>query len=452
MKIATAHKLKGDHVTFVRGIDTESRKRSWNQVYIATSFTFRWRQTVDTVRFYSQGNVRPIVGGILASLMPAEFQHETGITPHIGPLNGSLRGAWKAIRADRDLAVLADDIAARGVDSLPPDYGIFDKCDVPYREALDECYILRASKGCNRGCDFCGVRILEPTYVSQIALSARVSYIARHWKEKANLLLLDDNILLSPQFDRIIDEIRDLGFAKGARLDGKLRYVDFNQGLDIRLLQKKHLKKLAQIELRPIRLAFDNVALQTMCKHKLQWVLDNGFREISVYVLYNHTDTPEDLYRRLGTMCRINASHGSRIYSFPMKYIPCNAMDRKHLGQHWTRRQVRGVQCILNASHGIAPTQPDFFRRAFGRSIQQFLQIIQMPENYIVYRSKYSENGHIQKWQECYEAMSATDRRIATGLIANGKGTIAYQQSNKKIAAFLRHYANEYETQESGTP
>ena len=36
------------------------------------------------------------------------------------------------------------------------------------------------------------------------------------------------------------------------------RYIDFNQGLDARLATDKKMKKLAQINIRPLRIAFDH--------------------------------------------------------------------------------------------------------------------------------------------------------------------------------------------------
>jgi hypothetical protein len=370
MKIATAYRLSGSQVVFVRGNDKAIRDQHWDEILITSLFTFRWKQLIETIRFYTAGKTLPRVGGIAASLLPEEIKKETGVSPHVGPLTNSAPWLKKAAGADRDLARLADEIAARGVDALPPDYGLFGDVDAPYHSVLKNNYILRTSRGCNRRCDFCGVKILEPIFVPRIPLEPLVSYISKRWGEKQKLILLDDNLLQSRDFDRAIDEIIALGFRRGDKLDGKLRSVDFNQGLDIRLLQKRHLARLAQLEIRPLRIAFDSLALEPIYRKKIPWILDHGFREISTYVLYNHTDSPTDLYRRLNATCQINEELGARIYSFPMKYIPCTAKDRHHLGSNWTRRQIRGVQCILNASYGIAPTQPAYLRRAFGSNVQ----------------------------------------------------------------------------------
>jgi hypothetical protein len=46
----------------------------------------------------------------------------------------------------------------------------------------------------------------------------------------------------------------------------------------------------------------------------------------------------------------------SRVSSFPMRYSPINgeySKNRRFLGNHWTRKQIRGIQNILSATHGV---------------------------------------------------------------------------------------------------
>lgn len=443
MKIATAHKLFGDEIYFHRGTSAALRDGHWDTLYIGTLFTFQWRGVVETIHFYAKSKKKIVIGGILASLLPKEIEKSTGIKPHIGPFKGDINQIKNVILSDEDLVQLSSEISTDGIDFLPPDYGIFNGLSVPYQKVLDECYILRTTKGCSRGCSFCAVKYLEPNLVQRIPVKPYISYIEKRWGEKRNLLLLDDNVLLSSRFNEIIDEIRDLGFEKGAKLNRKQRSVDFNQGLDIRLLKKKDIKKLSTIAIRPLRLAFDNCSLKEIYQKKIEWALDAGITEISIYLLYNYEDSPKDLYNRLKTSCELNEKYGWRIYSFPMKYIPCNSKDRKFIGSKWTRRQIRGVQCILNATHGIAPTNPKFFRLAFGENLKEFLQILQLPENYIIERTKYARNGVMQEWKDSYHSMSSYERRLVRQLIAGGKGSFNGYSNNLRIYQFLKHYRNE---------
>lgn len=442
MKIATAHRLVGDEVTFCRGKNPNLREHNWDKIYIATLFTFYWNLAIDTVKYYSKGSTKPLVGGVLASLMPKDLALETSLVPHIGPYCEKPEGLVEKL--DDSLSEIRDMVADRGIDALPPDYEMFYGVSVPYETLLKDSYFLRTTRGCMRNCAFCGVIKMEPTYEEKLPLTPLISYIAGNWGDRRNLILLDDNVLFSKQFDSIIDEIHDLGFQAGSKHNGRRRSVDFNQGLDIRLLTKRHLKKLSTIELRPLRLAFDSYSLHEVYTKKLLLALDCGFKEISSYVLYNYDDTPTDLYNRLLIGCQINERYNSRVYSFPMKYIPCNLKDRHYISPRWTRRQIRGIQCILNATHGIAPTKLDFFKRAFGDSVDEFLRIIQMPENYIIKRSEYLTNGQIEAWNKSLGSLSTSERAEALHLISGGKSKTPRTGTTRGINTFLWHYVNEY--------
>lgn len=440
MKLASYHKILGDNVTFFKGNEKKLIQDVWDQIYITTLFTFYWNTTIKCIKFYSQNGIVPKVGGILASLMPERIELETGIRPHIGPLYEYDDRISEYFSGERSLV---ESIKELGVDALPPDYRIFDGLNLPYSKFLGDSYYLRTSRGCKRGCSFCSVKELEPKFVNRIKLTPIINYILENCGEKCNLTLLDDNVLLSNDFDSIIDEIRDLGFMNGSTLNRRKRKVDFNQGLDIRLIKKKHLKKLSTISLNPLRLAFDDIKLEKIYRKKLNWALEYGFKEISSYILFNFNDTPSDLYQRILIAGALNEKNGSRIYSFPMKYAPCSAINRTNIGENWSRRKIRGVQCILNATHGIVPTKIDFLKRAFGETEDEFLRIIQMPENYIIYRKKYIENGKIDEWEHDLYSLSAKEKEDALISISEGKNKIRNFGLSNRVSKFLNHYKDE---------
>jgi hypothetical protein len=78
-----------------------------------------------------------------------------------------------------------------------------------------------------------------------------VEGIERLYGPKKDLILMDNNVVASARFKEIIAEIRDLGFTPGAKLPrGRVsvqRRVDFNQGVDARILCKDamYLRELA---------------------------------------------------------------------------------------------------------------------------------------------------------------------------------------------------------------
>jgi hypothetical protein len=46
-------------------------------------------------------------------------------------------------------------------------------------------------------------------------------------------------------------------FHKINKSKGQVRYIDFNQGIDARLMTSAKMKKLAEVNIRPLRIAFD---------------------------------------------------------------------------------------------------------------------------------------------------------------------------------------------------
>lgn len=108
------------------------------------------------------------------------------------------------------------------------------------------------TKGCINQCSYCAVHRLEPNFVPFIPLEKQLD------PNKKDLLLLDNNVLASPEFPRIVKEIKKYGFQKGARFGNAYRYVDFNQGVDAQLLDEDNMELLSQLALKPLRIAFDD--------------------------------------------------------------------------------------------------------------------------------------------------------------------------------------------------
>src|SRR5439155_17824672 len=126
------------------------------------------------------------------------------------------------------------------IENLIPDYSILDQ--VTYKYPVVDGYFAYASRGCIRKCSFCGVPKLEGDLYETPSLTSIVQGIEKLYSPKKDLVLMDNNVVAAPRFKEIIAEIRDLGFTPRAKLTrGKstaLRRVDFNQGVDARILCK----------------------------------------------------------------------------------------------------------------------------------------------------------------------------------------------------------------------
>lgn len=240
MKIAFYHrKHRGDFVKFQKGkVESNLLTKKWDRIYISTLFTFEWEKTIETIKHAQRVAKNPeeiFIGGVLATLMPEEIKKETGIKPICGLLNK------KGLLGYDD-----EDI----IDQLPPDYSILSHVENFYQYPYEDAYFAYTTRGCGMKCDFCAVHILEPEYQEFVPIKGQIEKINEEFGEKKDLLLMDNNVLKSAKFDRIIEEIKEAGFFKGATFfnpdTGKkrFRYVDFNQGLDANFLSEKKAKKL----------------------------------------------------------------------------------------------------------------------------------------------------------------------------------------------------------------
>jgi hypothetical protein len=357
MKISTYHKSRGDEVVFHKGTNAAIRDQLWDIIYITTLFTFQWNKTIETIKFYQRGknsNKKNIaIGGILATLLHKDIENETGISPHCG--------IW-------------DD-----VDRLQPDYDLTNSIHNYYTNNASIGYM---TKGCCNHCPYCAVPELEPKFVDFIPLEKQID------PRKKDLILLDNNVLASNSLSDIVDEIIKCGFQRGATFKKAQRFIDFNQGIDARLLTEEKLELLSKLALRPLRIAFDSVKLQKIYIEKIRLAHKFGFKHLSNYILYNFDDSPDDFYKRLKINLELNKELKLDIFSFPMKFIPLKAKDRKYVSPKWTKTQLRGVQCILHATHGVVGPKINFFEAAFGKDSDEFKYIIEQPEEQIFYREK----------------------------------------------------------------
>lgn len=456
MKISTYHKMKGDRVTFVKGRDKKVLDEYWDRVYISTLFTYTWSETVKTIKFYSEGlfgfSRKIFVGGIIASLMPDELFDATGVRPVEGLLNDAFK-----IEQDDDIII----------DDLPPDYSILSDVK-PFAYKYTDAYIGYSTRGCIRNCDFCAVRKFEPKYVPYKNIGKMIRDIATLSGEKQNLLLMDNNVLASKCFDKIIDDIKAAGFVKGAVFGPtkRKRTVDFNQGLDARLLTEEKMKRLSEIPLEPMRIAFDHIKFKDVYVAAVRLAHKYGQKDMSNYVLYNHEDTPQDFYERLSINIDLNeefAEEAARgegvktvIYSFPMRYMPVGAKTRDvdTGNQHWNKRYLRGLQVILSVIKGPVMTGKTFFRQAFGRDAEEFKAILCMPDQFIRNRlkpnwSKISEHEkqwapYTKRWITAFKALSQDQvQQLVATLSSNSLQEISGAYANgpdKRIKTLLRFH------------
>lgn len=194
------------------------------------------------------------------------------------------------------------------------------------------------------------------------------------------------------KFHEIAKPLYDKYFKKNTRV----RFIDFNQGLDGRLVDANKMAKLSEIAIRPLRIAFDYWNLWKEYEESVRTAANHGIQDLSNYLLYNFTDHPDELYKRMRLNVDLCEELGVTIYSFPMKYHPIDDPayfhNRDYIGEpHWNRKFIRAIQAVLNSTHGKIGRGKTFFEAAFGKDIEEFHKILWMPEALIIQRYKYDK-------------------------------------------------------------
>jgi hypothetical protein len=458
MKIAQYHGPRGkrDHVRFVKGEEESAAEKGWDRVYVTTLFSFEFARIAKSIDFaVSAANGhkdKVFVGGIAASLMHDRFLSESrwrGVRFIKGLLSAAPAVSLQLDDFSEEL--YSDDQSGTPIEDLIPDYSILDQ--ISYKYPVRDAYFTYASRGCIRKCSFCGVPKLEGDQRDAEPISAVVRGVDALYGAKKDLTLMDNNVVASPRFKEIIAEIRDLGFVPGAKLNrGRTqvqRRVDFNQGVDARILckDKMFLRELSTICLKPLRIAFDHIGLKKPYEQAIRFAHEFGLTELSNYMLYNFHDSPADLFERMRLNVALNEELGIRIWSFPMRFQPTDLPNRSHIGEKWSRYQLRSMQLILQATHGIVSGAPVFFKRAFGDSYHEFESILLRPHHFIFNRDWYEHlagKAEFEEFTREFRSLLPSDKSELVALLSSVEpreiGRLPRQASNPHLRAILHFY------------
>ena len=457
MKIAQYHGRYGkrDHVTFAKGPHPRLVMQAWDRIYITTLFSFEYQKIAETIDFALEAvhgqSQRIFVGGIAASLMHERFLTEPrwrGIRFIRGLLDRPAPLALQLSAYDGDF--YADDLESTPIEDLIPDYSILDH--IEYRYPVRDAYFAYASRGCIRKCHFCGVPKLEGAQRDATPLTEFVRGVDEMYGPRRDLMLMDNNVVASARYKEIIAEIRDLGFTPGAKLKragervASQRRVDFNQGVDARILCKDrmYLRELSSICLSPLRIAFDHLGLKAPYETAVRYAHEFGLNDLSNYMLYNFHDSPADLFERMHLNVRLNEELSIRIYSFPMRYQPTDLPDRSHVGPKWSRYYLRSVQLVLQATHGVVSGEPEFYKAAFGDTHAEFEDILSRPHHMIFNRQwyeRYEGRGELDDYRALLHRMAPSERAELLAFLS-ARNPALYARDLRELPENLRRVAN----------
>lgn len=170
------------------------------------------------------------------------------------------------------------------VEHFYPDYSLYPQ----YTQDTAYGFLTR---GCPRGCGFCHVGNKEGR------CSVKVADLSEFWRGQKNIVLCDPNILACPEHINLLQQL----------VDSRAK-VEFNQGLDIRLITDKNLELLSQIRIDKPHFAYDRYEDKSIIESKMQkvrnvtgWSRSKG--RPTVFILCNYDTTLEQDIERI-QFCR----------------------------------------------------------------------------------------------------------------------------------------------------
>ncbi|MEK7477208.1 MAG: cobalamin B12-binding domain-containing protein [Candidatus Coatesbacteria bacterium] len=291
LKIGAHHKRLGHEVRLVRGQLEDGWKP--DAVYITSLFTYAYGAVHQMIDYYAATckRTRIVVGGIYATLCADQLERKYG----------------KRINVQRG-------VMGEHIDRILPDYSLVPDWTTS---------IVFSSRGCIRRCPYCSVKMLEPVFAAYPSIKNQI------WPEHKSIVLWDNNFLASPHWEKVCSELEALG-----------KEVDFNQGLDARLVTQDVARRLMRLRLKMVRFAYDSLQVREPLRRAIEVFKGLGLRgrEISVYCLYNFQDTPEDFRQRVSDLLTWG------VVAYPMRFEPLEARPKStHVDRGWTEAELEMV-------------------------------------------------------------------------------------------------------------
>ena len=289
LKLAKLEEMRRNPVKLVRGT-SEITNFIPDKIYITSLFTYSWKPVHEAIEFYHQKfpDSEVHVGGIYATLMP---QHIRQNFPYAKIHTGLVNEAEK----------------------LLPSYHLLQEVD-KWKDWKKS--ILFTTRGCIRKCPFCVVPKIEGGMKEP-----KLSILSLIHPDHKEVVIWDNDFLASPYARDILVELRDNGYR-----------VDFNQGLDARLMKEEFASLLSDIKSNSIHMAYDWPWEGPFIEKAIDLLDSAGYKKKNLifYVLHNFYDfqhkkgdTPNDFLMRLQDLMRWGAS------AYPMRYIPLDSLTRR---------------------------------------------------------------------------------------------------------------------------
>ncbi|MEW8993093.1 radical SAM protein [Clostridium sp.] len=195
------------------------------------------------------------------------------------------------------------------IENMYPDYSLYRINDVAYGFL---------TRGCPRGCNFCIVKDKEGQ------CSMKVADLKSFWSGQKEIKLLDPNLMACKDWKELLCQL----------IDSKA-WIDFTQGIDIRLMTKEKVEMINKLKVKMLHFAWDNYEFNTYEKLKeIRPLLKFNHRKLGVYVLTNFNTTFEQDLDRIYKLKDLGYD------PYVMIYEKWNAPREIRLLQRWVNNKI----------------------------------------------------------------------------------------------------------------
>lgn len=179
------------------------------------------------------------------------------------------------------------------VEHMFPDYSIYPQFSFA---------VAMTSRGCPRGCAFCHVAAKEGR------CSVKVADVKDFWNGQKEIKVLDPNIIACRDKRDLLRQYRETG-----------AWIEFNAGLDIRLINDADIDDLNAMKLKVIHMAWDNPDddLEDKFRTFAERIRYRNRRKKVVYVLTNFGSTMEQNLYRIYTLRDLGFEPFVMVYNKP---------------------------------------------------------------------------------------------------------------------------------------
>lgn len=206
------------------------------------------------------------------------------------------------------------------IEHIYPDYSL-------YPQYCENTAYGRLTLGCPRQCSFCH------TGVKDGICSNKVANLKEFWNGQKNIVLIDQNILACKDWKELIIQLKE-----------SKSYIDFNGGLDIRMMTEEKAILLNELKVKQWHFAWDKYQDKKYILPKFKLFSKyNKLKERNniVYVLVNYDTTIDQDLERIYTLRELG--YWAYVMIYNKEHLPKGHILRKM--QRWCNNRFIFAKC-----------------------------------------------------------------------------------------------------------